>query len=47
MLDWELDTYVRLMRKSNNKAAAKNYYRKVLELQPGNANAVKMLAALN
>ncbi len=33
--------------KLNNKAAAKSYYTKVLELQPGNANAVKMLAQLN
>lgn len=33
--------------KLNNKAAAKSYYTKVLALQPGNANAVKMLAQLN
>ena len=33
--------------KLNNKAAAKNYYSKLLALQPGNANAVKILAALN
>ena len=32
--------------KLNNRAAAKSYYTKVLELQPGNTNAVKMLAAL-
>jgi len=30
----------------NNKAAARKYYSKVMVLQPGNANAVKMLAAL-
>lgn len=32
--------------KLNNRAAAKLYYTKVLELQPGNKNAVKMLQAL-
>lgn len=30
----------------NNKEAAKKYYRKVLELQPGNVNAGKMLEQL-
>jgi tetratricopeptide (TPR) repeat protein len=33
--------------KMNNKAAAKSYYTKVLALQPGNANAVKILNGLN
>lgn len=31
----------------NNKEAARRYYSKVLTLQPGNANAIKMLAQLN
>lgn len=33
--------------KLNNTKAAKLYYKKVLELQPANANALKMLAQLN
>jgi tetratricopeptide (TPR) repeat protein len=40
------DSLGEISMKLNKKDAARNYYNKVLQLQPGNANATKMLALL-